>query len=377
MDNKHSDIIIVGGGLAGLSAALHLLHEGFSVTVIEKNSFPKHKVCGEYISNEVRSYLQWLGLDLEKLQPAEITHLQFSSVSGKVLHTQLPLGGFGVSRYTLDDALMKLVISKGGKIVQAQVNDLIFNDNLFAVRTDKNSELTAPIVLGAFGKRSNLDIKLERTFLKKRTPWLAVKAHYQGDFDDTLVGLHNFRGGYCGVSKVENGAINICYLAHFKTFKKHKNIEEYQREIVRQNPHLNKVLSGATMIFEKPLTISQISFAPKTAVENHVLMMGDTAGLIHPLCGNGMAMAIHSAKLAAEGVTLFLHKKISREQLEKEYRRQWRKNFRGRLRIGRLLGELLEHAKLAEIGTGLLMYLPFLLPIIIRKTHGKELMTRK
>jgi len=377
LDNKHSDIIIVGGGLAGLSAALHLLHEGFSVTVIEKNSFPKHKVCGEYISNEVRSYLQWLGLDLEKLQPAEITHLQFSSVSGKVLHTQLPLGGFGVSRYTLDDALMKLVISKGGKIVQAQVNDLIFNDNLFAVRTDKNSELTAPIVLGAFGKRSNLDIKLERTFLKKRTPWLAVKAHYQGDFDDTLVGLHNFRGGYCGVSKVENGAINICYLAHFKTFKKHKNIEEYQREIVRQNPHLNKVLSGATMIFEKPLTISQISFAPKTAVENHVLMMGDTAGLIHPLCGNGMAMAIHSAKLAAEGVTLFLHKKISREQLEKEYRRQWRKNFRGRLRIGRLLGELLEHAKLAEIGTGLLMYLPFLLPIIIRKTHGKELMTRK
>ncbi len=131
------------------------------------------------------------------------------------------------------------------------------------------------------------------------------------------------------------------------------------------------------MIFEKPLTISQISFAPKTAVENHVLMMGDTAGLIHPLCGNGMAMAIHSAKLAAEGVTLFLHKKISREQLEKEYRRQWRKNFSGRLRIGRLLGKLLEHAKVAEIGTGLLMYFPFLLPIIIRKTHGKELMTTR
>jgi len=377
LDNKHSDIIIVGGGLAGLSAALHLLHEGFSVTVIEKNSYPKHKVCGEYISNEVRSYLQWLGFDLEKLQPAEITHLQFSSVSGKVLHTQLPLGGFGVSRYTLDDAMMKLVIAIGGKIVQEQVNDIIFNDNLFTVRTDKNSELTAPVVLGAFGKRSNLDIKLERTFLKKRTPWLAVKAHYHGDFDDTLVGLHNFRGGYCGVSKVENGAINICYLAHFKTFKKHKNIEEYQREIVRQNPHLDKILSGATMIFEKPLTISQISFAPKTAVENHVLMMGDTAGLIHPLCGNGMAMAIHSAKLAAEGVTLFLHKKISREQLENEYRRQWRKNFRGRLRIGRLLGKLLEHAKLAEIGTGLLMYFPFLLPIIIRKTHGKELMTTR
>ncbi|MCJ8496812.1 NAD(P)/FAD-dependent oxidoreductase [Chryseobacterium salipaludis] len=377
MDNKHSDIIIVGGGLAGLSAALHLLHEGFSVTVIEKSSYPKHKVCGEYISNEVRSYLQWLGLDLEKLQPAEITHLQFSSVSGKVLHTQLPLGGFGVSRYTLDDAMMKLVIALGGKIVQEQVNDIIFNDNLFTVRTDKNSELTAPVVLGAFGKRSNLDIKLERTFLKKRTPWLAVKAHYQGDFDDTLVGLHNFRGGYCGVSKLENGSINICYLAHFKTFKKHKNIEEYQREIVRQNPHLDKILSGATMIFEKPLTISQISFAPKTAVENHVLMMGDTAGLIHPLCGNGMAMAIHSAKLAAEGVTLFLHKKINRAQLENEYRKQWQKNFSGRLSIGRLLGKLLEHAKLAEIGTGLLMYFPFLLPIIIRKTHGKELMTTK
>ena len=102
-------------------------------------------------------------------------------------------------------------------------------------------------------------------------------------------------------------------------------------------------------------------------------MMGDTAGLIHPLCGNGMAMAIHSAKLAAEQTVDFLSSKISRTEMEKNYSSNWNKNFKQRLWYGRILGSTFEHSKLSEVLTNLITYLPFLLPIIIRKTHGKEI----
>lgn len=102
-------------------------------------------------------------------------------------------------------------------------------------------------------------------------------------------------------------------------------------------------------------------------------MMGDTAGLIHPLCGNGMAMAIHSAKLASEETLDFLNGKITRGEMEKNYSANWNKNFKQRLWYGRILGSILEHSKLSEVLTNLTTYFPFLLPIIIKKTHGQEI----
>jgi hypothetical protein len=78
----------------------------------------------------------------------------------------------------------------------------------------------------AFGKRSNLDIKLKRSFIQKQSHWLGVKAHYKNDFQRII--LHHFKG-YCGVSKIENNLVNICYLANYETFKQHKSIEDYQK----------------------------------------------------------------------------------------------------------------------------------------------------
>ena len=74
--------------------------------------------------------------------------------------------------------------------------------------------MKSKIVLGAFGKRSTIDQKMQRKFIKQKSPWLAVKGHYKGNFPNDVVGLHNFKGGYCGVSKVENDLVNICYLGN-------------------------------------------------------------------------------------------------------------------------------------------------------------------
>ena len=377
-DSKYdSEVIIIGGGLAGLTSAIHLTKMGCKVIVIEKNHYPKHKVCGEYISNEVLPYFDWLNINIDELKPTHISTLEFSSESGRTIETKLPLGGFGISRYTLDQALYLKALSQNCDIIEDQVNEVIFKDDYFEVYLASGKVLTSKVVLGGFGKRSNLDVKMKRDFIEQKSPWLAVKSHYKGNFPDDVVGLHNFKGGYCGVSKIENNLLNICYLTNFKSFKKYKNIEEFQEKVVAQNPHLKNILEYSESVFDKPLTISQICFEKKENVEDHILMMGDTAGLIHPLCGNGMAMAIHSAKLASDETISFLKGKISRGEMEKNYSLNWNKNFKQRLWYGRILGSTLEHSKLSEVLTNLITYLPFLLPIIIRKTHGKEInMTR-
>ena len=374
---KETEVLIIGGGLAGLTAAIHLSKKGFEVIVIEKNEFPKHKVCGEYISNEVVPYLNWLGINSKDLHPTLITKLQFSICNGKIVDCVLPLGGFGISRYALDEYLYRKAVSYGCTILKDSVESVVFNENQFTVTTLNNVLLKAKIVLGAFGKRSNVDQKLNRSFIQKKSPWLAVKAHYSGNFPDDLVGLHNFKGGYCGVSKVENNKINICYLADYETFKRYKNIEEYQKAVVFKNPNLKLLFEKCTMLFDKPLTISQICFEQKKAVENHILMIGDTAGLIHPLCGNGMAMAIHSAKIVSELVELFLNKEIkSRAGLEKKYKQEWKFNFEKRIRAGRFLARLLQHQKVSEFLLQIVIKFPLLLPKIIKRTHGKPIILK-
>ncbi len=371
---KKYKVIIIGGGLAGLTAAIHLSKIGLEVIVIEKNDYPKHKVCGEYISNEVLPYLTWLDLDLSPFKPTKISQLHLSTTSGKSIEQQLPMGGFGISRYTLDLYLYKKAISNGCSIIEDAVENVVFEKGLFTISTLKNEVFQAPIAIGAFGKRSNLDAQLQRSFFQKKSPWLAVKAHYSGTFPNDLVGLHNFEGGYCGVSKVENDVINICYLTNYNAFKKHKNIRDFEHQILCKNPVLKDIFDNSQLVFDKPLTISQIYFDKKTTVQNHLLMIGDTAGLIHPLCGNGMAMAIHSAKIACELIEKYSQKSISTwNEVEQEYTKSWQHHFGKRLKAGRMLSQILQNQQLSRALLRILVIMPFLLPIIIKKTHGKPI----
>jgi flavin-dependent dehydrogenase len=369
---KCTDVLIVGGGLAGLASGIHLAQKGVSVTLIEKETYPKHKVCGEYISNEILPYLNWLGVDISSLNPVKIDRFEFSSEAGTCVKAQLPLGGVGVSRYQLDNYLYEHAVKNGCTVVKDNVTTVSFSNDAFVVTTPSEN-YNAKIVLGAYGKRSGIDVALSRTFIQKKSPWLAVKAHYKGNFPDDVVALHNFPGGYCGVSKVENDVINICYLADYETFKQYKNIEEYQRAVLYKNPLLREIISNSTLLFEKPLAISQISFEAKESVENHILMMGDTAGLIHPLCGNGMAMAIHSAKIASELAIDFLNGSFSRQELEDKYRAAWRHNFNKRLVMGRALAKALKNPALTKQLLKVIVLFPSILPALIRQTHGKPI----
>src|SRR6478609_1249080 len=195
--NISKGITIVGGGLAGLTAAIHLSKIGLKVILIEKNEYPKHKVCGEYISNEILPYLNWLSIDVSELNPTQISKLDFSTVDGKRIQCNLPLGGFGVSRYALDNFLYTKAVQNGCEIIKDTVKDIIYENDFFTVSISNNRKITSEIVIGAFGKRSNLDQKLKREFVAKKSHWLAIKSHYSGNFPNDVVGLHNFEGGYC------------------------------------------------------------------------------------------------------------------------------------------------------------------------------------
>ena len=374
MTSQQFDVIIIGGGLAGLTSAIDLSKNNFKVLLIEKNSFPKHKVCGEYVSNEVLPYLEYLGFNPFEFGAKRITNFELTTHNNKTIQTELPLGGFGMSRYEMDFQLYQLALKQKVTVLKDTVINVIFENDVFSVQTKSGQSFTSKITMGAFGKRSNLDTTLQRSFITKKSPYLGVKIHMSGNFPENKVALHNFQGGYCGVSKVENDHINLCYITNYEAFKRYKDIDAFQNDVIFKNLALKELFQNSNIEFDKPLTISQISFETKNPIENHMIMCGDSAGMIHPLCGNGMAMAIRSAQLASGLIIDYLQNKIdTRAALERKYAKVWNKTFSLRLKVGHSIAYLFRQDWLAPKLLVVLRRVPFLIPLIIRMTHGKPI----
>jgi flavin-dependent dehydrogenase len=376
-----TDVVIIGGGLAGLVSALELAKAGHAVVLVERKTYPFHKVCGEYVSNEVKPYIQALGVNLESLGAATINHFQVSAPSGRSLYAPLDLGGFGISRYTLDHELYQLGKAAGVEfLLNKEVDNVLFNDNLFTVSVSDrlsgtSQTLTSRLVIGAFGKRSKLDKTLDRSFMRQptpasRSPYIGVKYHIKCDFPTDLIALHNFTDGYCGMSAIEDGKYCLCYLTTRSNLRLLGNIPDMERAILYKNPHLKTVFENADFLYDKPEVINEISFASKQSVENHMLMVGDSAGLITPLCGNGMAMAIHGAKLASNLSTAFLSGQLNRSDMEQRYQRDWSKLFAQRLWVGRTVQQLFGNDWVSEVAVRTLSAFKPALRGIMRQTHG-------
>ncbi|MGB5497904.1 MAG: FAD-dependent oxidoreductase, partial [Maribacter sp.] len=313
-------------------------------------------------------------IDLLGAGAVAITDFEISALNGYKTATKLPLGGMGMSRYALDNLLYEKAKQQDVKFFFSKVTGVTYEHDQFIVRTEVDS-YSAKVVIGAYGKRSALDKSLQRDFSYEKNTWLAVKGHYRHSaFPQNLVALHNFEGGYGGLSKTEEGTVNFCYLTSYKSFKKYGDIKEFNQKVVSKNKYLKAFLDEADPIFDNPLSIAQFSFQKKEPIVNHILMCGDTAGLIHPLCGNGMAMAIHSAKLVSEPIHQFLKETTyERAQMEKDYSQVWNRTFKKRLWYGRRLQYLLLNKKYIAIGIRTAGALKGLLKFIISKTHGKPI----
>lgn len=366
------DVIIIGGGLAGLISAILLGRAGLKVQLFEERKYPFHRVCGEYVSKEVTPFLSENGLYPDELNPSDISQFELSSISGKELKMPLDLGGFGISRHAFDKWLSVRARNAGVEIIHERIVKANFHQDGFELIDKSGNEYQSRLVIGAFGKRSTLDKNLNRPFISKRSPYVGVKYHISSEaLNPNAIALHNFNGGYCGASRIENDIYNLCYLTHRSNVKKHGSLDQVEKEVLMKNPHLKKIFLSAEHLFKNPEVINEITFEKKEPVFNHMLMTGDSAGMITPLCGNGMAMAIHAAKISSELIIENFKRGFDRDWLEQGYAEQWNKLFAKRLWAGRKIQALFGSPNVSgfAVSAGRRFH-PFA-TYLMKQTHGK------
>jgi menaquinone-9 beta-reductase len=371
------DIAIVGGGLAGLALAIQSKQAGHSVILFEKESYPFNKVCGEYISMESWDFIMSLGIPLPDLHLPKINALFITGTNGINIKAPLPLGGFGVRRLLLDNLLYETCQQLGVTVLtETKVDDIIFDGKYFTVTT-ATQKVKATVAAGCFGKRSNIDVKWKRQFItnndKKLTNYIGVKYHIHTTAPANEIALHNFKDGYCGMSKVDDNRYCLCYLTTAQNLKSCNNsIQQLEETILKQNPFLKNILETSQKLTDSAETIAQISFSKKTQTENNVLLIGDSAGMITPLCGNGMSMALHGSKIAFEAINNFLQEKITRAEMEETYTKKWRHFFEKRLKAGRAIQQIFGRKWATNLFLTVLKPFPFVIKLLIKMTHGAK-----
>ncbi len=367
---KRAQIIIVGGGISGLINAILLSRAGFKTKLFEKNKYPFHRVCGEYISNEVVPFLERHQLFPTEIGPSRIMQLEITSVSGNRLKRPLDLGGFGISRYTFDQFLAEKARASGVEVIESAVREIQADGNEFLV-SDGSGQFLADLVIGAYGKRSNLDKELSRDFFNKRSPYVGVKYHLKGNFPEDMISLHNFDGGYCGINKIEEGKFNLCYLIHRNKVREMGDIKSCEENLLFKNPHLRNIFESGEFLFETPLVVNEISFSSKGLSKDGVIFSGDAAGTIAPLSGNGMAMAIRSAKYLSEAIIKYWEHGPAAKQILNSYRQQWESEFAKRIFKGRAIQKLFGDTLVSRISIRSGEVFPFLVNPLLKMTHGQ------
>ncbi len=372
------DAIVIGAGVAGCAAAIGLARSSRSVLLLEAERYPVHKMCGEFLSPESSRAFRGLGVEEEiwARGAVPIRRVAITSPATTVWRGELPTPGLGISRWTLDPLLFDAALAAGANGLQGARVTSIEGDAREGFRVGFGldgaaREARARLVLGAFGKRSRLDRILDRAFLKRDHGFVAFKAHHTGADLGDWVELHGFDGGYCGMSHVEGGLVNVCLIAWTRVLKEAGRSFDAMREgVMRANPILAERLDGLTLVADRIVSISQIPFTSKELFASDVMMIGDTAGMIAPLCGDGMAMALRSAELGIEFAERYLVGASTFEELRAGYTRAWRREFSSRLRLGRLLQHGLFRPFPARLGLALLNRAPQLGQTIIAATRG-------
>ena len=371
------DCAIIGGGVAGLTLAVQLAQAGRQVVLFEKETYPVHRVCGEYISMENYDFLCRIGVPLAAMDLPRMTRFTVSSPSGVALHHPLDIGGLGITRYVLDELLARLATRHGATILEGtRVTDVVFADDQFVLTTAGGATYRARLACGAWGKHANLDGKLHRPYLepsRRERQFVAVKRHLENvDFPAATVEMHNFRDGYCGLSPVAGGLTNCSYISDVRNLRAHGNsVAEMERRVLMQNPLLRPYLEAAQRQSTPPIVISQITFRERSTVDHHVLMLGDAAGTIAPLAGNGMSMGMNASYLLNGLLLEFLDGRLTRLELEHRYTRAWRGLLSLRIRAGRLIHQVFGSPGLTTAGIRVLKRVPFMTDFILSLTHGQ------
>ena len=310
------DLATIGGGPAGTAAAITAARSGARVLLLERGAFPRHKVCGEFISPEGVTLLEGLGLDdLVGGAPRVSRARIFSDTS--VAETTFSPPAASISRYEMDHALWRLAVAAGADCRQQVEARGISGSGPFALATSKGA-FRARAVINASGRWSNL--RRRRLARGPREKWVGWKAHYREPGLAHSVDLYFFADGYCGVQPLGDGCVNVCAMVR-------ADAANSMERALALHPRLWE-RSRTWQPLSEAMATSPLVFAPPDAEEDGVLFAGDAAGFIDPFVGDGISLALHSGVMAASALAEVWTGKRSVAEAAAVYRRQYVRELR-------------------------------------------------
>lgn len=347
------DVAIIGAGPAGSTLAALLASRGVAVTLYDREQFPRDKLCGEFLSYDALPILDRLGL-LATIDRHGAPRIDRCRIVGarRTYEFALPHEARGVSRMLLDDLLLREAIRRGA-----------------AFRIDPPGEAT--VTVGAWGRWGRHDTQLARSFVRDRSHRnFGFKRHYRGSGTNASIELYSFSRGYLGVNDVEGSLTNICGLVHASRLAGHKGRwDAFVEKIRAEEPALERLYARHVPAQDNFLSSEPVIFRARSAVEGGIFMIGDASGVIDPLTGNGMAMAIQSALLLAPLVVRLLEAPGRRAEIENEYRARHRRLFANRIGWSRTVARMLSRPRLLDAALATLRHTE-LGPFFLRKTRG-------
>jgi len=381
---KESDtqILIIGGGPAGSTAALYLSRLGFDITLVEKKAFPRETLCGEFLSKEVTDVLKDLNLyaDFVLLKPNRINLFRAVNYSGIELKADLCFEAYAMKSSVFDTFLLENVGIRGINLIQpAEVISTEKVDSCFISEIKESSgkliKIKSKFVIAAYGKQNILDKKLNRGFVYKKSNLNGVKFHMPSSLlEDTFsneIRIYTYEGLYCGLNAVSDTEITICFLEN----RKHSKIPSREKltALIESNRYFRKVFSAKAVDYIKTAAIygtGNIYFGRRKLIENDIIMIGDAAQVISPLAGDGIGMAMESGRLLYK--TIYKNKldASGRVKIFSDYSNSFKKTFSNRLRTAGIIQKLIMNKVLSKIGFSIVDRHPILLTNIIRLSRG-------
>jgi geranylgeranyl reductase family protein len=314
VESADYDLIIAGAGPAGSACAITAARAGAMVLLLEKDRFPRHKVCGEFVSPESLRLLEWL---LGAQPFASRPSIGFARIfsSRKTVSIPISPAAQSISRFDLDAELAQAARAAGAQIQEEMVVQSVEEGPVFNVRTAAKT-FTARAVVNASGRWSKLT---QVPAAKNGDKWIGLKAHFTENAPSQSVDLYFFRGGYCGVQPVGPDTVNACTMVRASEAKSLEEVFSKHAELQRRSKEWKQLFPT--------ITTSGLYFRKPQTEYRGMLMAGDAAGFIDPFAGDGISLALHGGALAARSLLRYLNNECSLERAQRDYHTSYMKTL--------------------------------------------------